>query len=70
MNMLISINTASIKPTEYIKHVNKAEDKALTHIKGIVIKIYTKEDIYTKKNTKKAKKIKDFDKRSAMFITN
>jgi hypothetical protein len=50
--------------------VDKAEDKALAYIKGIVIKIHTVKDIYTKENTKKAKKIKDFNKRSAIFVTN
>jgi hypothetical protein len=50
--------------------VDEAEDKALAHIKKIVIGIYTVKDIYTKENTKEAKKIKDSDKRSATFITN
>jgi hypothetical protein len=50
--------------------VDKAEDKALAHIKGIVMRIHTMEDIYTEKNTRKAKKIKDSNKRSAIFVTN
>jgi ATP sulfurylase len=68
--MLVSTNTASTKPTERTEVVNKAEDKALVYIKGIVIGIYTVEDIYTEESTKEAKKIKDSDKRNAMFITN
>jgi hypothetical protein len=50
--------------------VNKAEDKALAYIKGIVIGIYTVKDMYTKEDTREAKEIKDSDKRSAMFVTN
>jgi hypothetical protein len=50
--------------------VNKAENEALAHIKGIVIGIHTIKDIYTKEDTKKAKEIKDSDKKSTMFITN
>jgi hypothetical protein len=68
--MLISTNIASTRPTERIKNIDKAEDKALAHTKKIVIGIYTTEDIYTKENTKKAKKIKDSDKRSVTFMTN
>jgi hypothetical protein len=68
--MLISTNTASTKPTERTKNVNKAKNKALAYIKGIVIKIHTVKDIYTKKNTRKAKEIKDSNKKSTMFITN
>jgi hypothetical protein len=45
--------------------MDKAEDKALAHIKEIVQRIHTIE-----KDTKKAKKIKDFNKRSVMFMTN
>jgi hypothetical protein len=61
---------ASTRPTERIKDVDKAEDKALAYTKEIVIRIYTTEDIYTKENTREAKKIEDSDKRSAMFMTN
>jgi hypothetical protein len=50
--------------------VNKAEDKALAYTKKIVIRIHTAEDIYTEEDTKKAKKIKDSDKRSATFVIN
>jgi hypothetical protein len=50
--------------------VNKAENKALAYIKGIVIRIYTVKNIYTEEDIRKAKEIKYFDKRSAMFITN
>jgi hypothetical protein len=45
--MLISINTANIKPSKYTKDINKAKDKTLAHIKKIVIKnIYYKGYIY------------------------
>jgi predicted Fe-Mo cluster-binding NifX family protein len=50
--------------------VDKAEDKALAHIKRIVIRIYTVKDMYIKENIREAKKIKDSDKKSAMFVTN
>jgi hypothetical protein len=50
--------------------VNKAENKALAYIEGIVIGIYTVKDMYIEKDIRKAKKIKDFDKRSAMSVTN
>jgi hypothetical protein len=50
--------------------VNEAEDKALAHIKGIVIRIHTVKDIYTEENTRKAKEIKDSNKKSAMSVTN
>jgi hypothetical protein len=70
MNILISTNTASIGPIERIKDVDKAEDKALVYIEGIVIGIYTMEDMYTEENTREAKEIEDSDKRSAMFMTN
>jgi hypothetical protein len=68
--MLISTNTASTKPIKHTEDVDKAEDKALAHIKGIVIRIYTVEDMYTKEDTKEAKEIKDSNKRSAMSVTN
>jgi hypothetical protein len=68
--MLISISTVSTKPTKRTKDVNKAEDKALTYIKKIVIRIYTVENIHIEENTKKTKEIKDSDKRSATFVTN
>jgi hypothetical protein len=70
MNMLISTNTASTRPIKRTEDVDEAEDKALAHIEGIVIRIHTVKDIYTKKNTKEAKKIKDSDKRSAMSVIN
>jgi hypothetical protein len=50
--------------------VDKAKDKALAYIKKIVTEIYTVKNIYTKENTREAKKIKDFNKRSATFMTN
>jgi hypothetical protein len=65
INMLISINITSTRLTEHIKDVNKAKDKALAHTKETVQRTYT-----TKENTREAKKIKDSDKKSAMFITN
>jgi hypothetical protein len=68
--MPISINTASTGPIKRTKDVDKAKDEALAHIKGIVIRIYTVEDMYTKKNTREAKEIKDSDKRSVMSVTN
>jgi hypothetical protein len=68
--MLININIANTRPIKHIKNINKTKNKALVHIKKIIIRIYTIKDIYTKENTKKAKKIKDFNKRSIMFITN
>jgi hypothetical protein len=68
--MLISTNTASTRPTKRTKNVNRAKYKALVYTKEIVIRIYTIEDIYTEENTKKAKKIKDSDQKSAIFITN
>jgi hypothetical protein len=61
--MLISTNTASTRPTERTKDIDKAEDKALVYIKRIVIRIYIAKDMYTEKNTKKAKKIKDSNKK-------
>jgi hypothetical protein len=64
------MNTASTKPTKYTKDINKAKNKASAHIKEIVIRIYTVKDIYTKKDTKKAKEIKNSNKKSAMSITN
>jgi hypothetical protein len=50
--------------------VDKAKDKASAHIKKIVIKIHTIEDIHTKENTREAKEIKDSNKRNATFVTN
>jgi hypothetical protein len=70
MNILMSISTASTRPTKHIKDMNKTEDKALVYIKKIVIGIHTIEDIYTEENTKKAKEIKDSDKRNATSVTN
>jgi hypothetical protein len=70
INILISTNTASTKPTKRIKNKDKAKNKALVYIKKIVIRIYTVKNIYIKENTKEAKKIKDSDKKSATFITN
>jgi hypothetical protein len=65
INILISINTASTKPTKRIKNVNEAKNKALAYIEEIVQGIYTIE-----KDTKKAKKIKYFNRKSVMFVIN
>jgi hypothetical protein len=70
INILISINTASTRPTERTEDIDKAEDKASAHIKKIVIRIHTVEDIHTEENTREAKEIKDSNKRNAMFVTN
>jgi hypothetical protein len=62
INILISINIASIRLIKRTKDVDKAKNKSYT--KKIVQGIYT-----TKKNTKKViKEIKHFNKRSAMFM--
>jgi hypothetical protein len=66
----MSTNTASTRPIERTEDVDKAEDKALTHIEGIVIRIHTVEDMYTEEDTREAKEIEDSDKRSAMSVTN
>jgi hypothetical protein len=63
--MPISTNIASTRPTEHTEDVDKAEDKALAHIKETVQGTHT-----TEEDTKEAKKIKDSDKRSAMFVIN
>jgi hypothetical protein len=68
--MSISTNTASTGPIKRTEDVDKAEDKALAHIKGIVIRIHTVKDMYTEEDTREAKKIKDSDKRSAISVTN
>ena len=70
INMLISTNMASTRPTERTKDVDEAEDEASGHIKEIVIGIHTVEDMYTEEDTREAKEIKDSDKRSATFVTN
>jgi hypothetical protein len=68
--MLINTNIASTKPTKRTKDVNKAEDKALAYIKKIVIGMYTIKNIYTKENTRKAKKIKNSNRKSVIFVIN
>jgi hypothetical protein len=65
INMLISTNIASTRPTEHTEDIDKSEDKALAYTEEIVQGIHI-----TKENTKKAKKIEHFNKRSAMSITN
>jgi predicted transcriptional regulator len=62
INILISINIASIRLIKRIKDTDEAKDKVYTE--DIVQGIYT-----TKKNTREViKKIKYFNKRSAMFV--
>jgi hypothetical protein len=56
---------ASTGPTKHTKDVDKAEDEALAHIEETVQGTHTAE-----KDIRKAKEIKDSDKRSAMFMTN
>jgi hypothetical protein len=68
--MPISTSTASTRPTKHTKDVDKAEDKALAHIKEIVIGIHTVEDIHTEEDTKEAKEIKDSNKRNTTSVTN
>jgi hypothetical protein len=65
INIPISTNIASTRPTKHTKDMDKAENKTLAHIKKTVQRTHT-----TEKDTRKAKKIKDFDKRNTMFITN
>jgi hypothetical protein len=50
--------------------VDKAEDKALAYIKKIIIRIHLIKDIYTEENTREAKKIKDFNKKSIISVIN
>jgi hypothetical protein len=60
--MLISINIASIELIKHTKDIDKAKNKAYTE--GIIQGIYTIEE-----NTKEViKKIKYFNKKSAMFV--
>jgi hypothetical protein len=60
--MLISTNITSIRLIKRIKDTDKAKDKAYTE--NIVQRIYT-----IKKDTREAiKKIKHFNRRSAMFM--
>jgi hypothetical protein len=60
--MLISTNIASIRLIKRIKDVNEAKDKVYTE--NIVQEIYIAE-----KNTKEIiKKIKHFNRKSAMFV--
>jgi hypothetical protein len=65
INILISTNIASTRPTKHTKDIDKAEDKALAHTEKTV-----QETHITEENTREAKEIKDSDKRSAMFVTN
>jgi cobalamin-dependent methionine synthase I len=68
--MPMSISTASTRPTEHTKDVDKAEDKALAYIEEIVIGIHTMKDIHTEEDTREAKKIEDSDKRNATSVIN
>jgi hypothetical protein len=61
---------ASTRPTEHTEDVDEAEDKASAYTEEIVIGIHTAEDMYTEKNIREAKEIKDSDKKSATFVTN
>jgi hypothetical protein len=62
MNILISTNIASIRLIKRTEDADRAENKA--HTEDIVQGIHT-----TKKNTKETiKKIKYFNRRSAMFV--
>jgi hypothetical protein len=62
INMLISINIASIRLIKHTKNADRAKNKAYT--KNIVQRIYT-----TEEDTREViKEIKHSDKRSAMFI--
>jgi hypothetical protein len=62
INILISKNIASIRLIKRTKDVNRAKNKA--HTEDIVQGIYI-----TKEDTRKViKKIKYFDRRSAMFV--
>jgi hypothetical protein len=63
--MLISINIASTGPTKHTEDVDKAENKALAYTEKTVQGTYTAE-----KDIREAKEIKDFNKRSTMFVTN
>jgi hypothetical protein len=64
INMLISTNIASIRLIKRTKNADKAKNKAYT--KKIVQGIYTIE-----KNTRKViKKIKYFNRKSAIFVIN
>jgi hypothetical protein len=65
MNILMSTNMASTRPTERTEDVGESEDKALAHIEEIVQGIHT-----TEKDTREAKEIEHSDRRSAMFVTN
>jgi hypothetical protein len=56
---------ASTRPIERTENVDESKDKALVYIEEIVQGIYT-----TEKNTREAKEIKHFNRRSAMFMTN
>jgi hypothetical protein len=59
------MNITSTRPTEHTKDMDKSEDKALAYTEEIVQVIHTVEE-----DIRKAKKIKHFDRRSAMFMTN
>jgi hypothetical protein len=65
INILISTNIASTRPTKRTKDVDESEDEALAHTKEIVQGIHTIE-----KDTREAKKIEYSDRRSAIFVTN
>jgi hypothetical protein len=65
INIPISTNIASTRPTKHTEDVDKAEDKASAHSKEIVQGTHTIEQ-----NTREAKEIEHSDRKSAMSVTN
>jgi hypothetical protein len=65
INILISTNITSTKPTKHTEDVEKAKDKALTYTEKTVQRTHT-----VKKDIREAKEIKDSDKKSVIFVTN
>jgi hypothetical protein len=63
--MLMSINTASTKPTKHTEDMDKAEDEALAYTKKTVQEIHT-----AGKDTGEARKIEHSGRRSATSVTN
>jgi hypothetical protein len=59
------MNMASTRPTERTEDMDESEDKALAHTEEIVQGIHTAEE-----DTREAKEIKHFNRKSAMFVTN
>jgi hypothetical protein len=65
ISTLISISIVNIRLIKRTKDTDKAEDKALAYIKKIVQEI-----LIIKKDTKKVKEIKYFNRKSATFVIN